>query len=64
MPFLFVLWCLCSFLAGYVAKEKQRDFWAWTGLSFCFSPLIAFLALTALPDARPLESVEESFTGR
>lgn len=49
MAFLFLMWIALSFLVAYIAKEKYRDYWVWWVISLAFSPLIALLALIALP---------------
>lgn len=49
MALLVVLWIDASVLAGYVAGEKHRGGLKWTLLGLVFSPLVALLALAALP---------------
>ena len=49
MPALVLLWICASVLAGYVAGEKHRSGLKWVLLSLLFSPLVALLALAALP---------------
>ena len=49
MAILILMWLAASFFIGYVAKEKNRSYGAWLGLSILFSPLLALLALIALP---------------
>ena len=49
MEFLIPMWLAASFLAAYVASEKQRSFWSWLVISLVLSPLLGLLALAALP---------------
>ena len=49
VEFLLLLWIATSFLVAYIAKEKYRDYWVWWAISLGFSPLLALLALCALP---------------
>lgn len=47
-----VLWIGGAFLAAWVASEKNRDAVGWWALSFVLSPLLALVALAALPAAQ------------
>lgn len=49
---LIVLWILVSVLVGFVASAKGRSAVGWFFISLMFSPLIALLALCAVPDKR------------
>jgi hypothetical protein len=47
---ILVLWGIAaSLFTAFVAEEKRRGFGAWFWLAIFFSPLIALLALAALP---------------
>jgi len=58
MQGLFTLWLLIAWfvgtlVVGYVAVQKGRSGWLWTVLSLVLiSPLLALLALAALPSHR------------
>jgi len=58
MQGLFALWLLIAWfvgtlVVGYVAVQKGRSGWLWTVLSLVLiSPLLALLALAALPSHR------------
>jgi hypothetical protein len=47
--FLLAIWFGLAFLIAYVAKEKHRDGASWMLIALVFSPLLALLALCALP---------------
>ena len=38
-----------SFVVVFVARAKRRDAWGWWGVSLIVSPLIALIALAAVP---------------
>lgn len=42
-------WFACALLVAAVADEKRRSFGGWFCVSFFFSPLIALVALAAVP---------------
>jgi hypothetical protein len=50
---LLVAWVIGTLVVGYVAVQKGRSGWLWTLLSLVLiSPLLALLALAALPPQR------------
>lgn len=51
LPFL-LAYVLATFVVAYVASEKGRRGLAWWALSLFLSPLLALLALAALPNER------------
>ena len=50
---LVVAWVIGTMVVGYVASQKGRSGWLWAFLSLVLiSPLLALLALAALPSYR------------
>jgi hypothetical protein len=50
---ILVAWIVGTLVVGYVASQKGRSGWLWTVLSLVLiSPLLALLALAALPSHR------------
>ncbi|HEY7252082.1 MAG TPA: hypothetical protein VIG37_16410 [Methylomirabilota bacterium] len=49
----FALWVGGAFVAAWVGGEKGRDPIAWFVLAFFLSPLVALIALGAVPARRP-----------
>jgi hypothetical protein len=50
---LLIAWIVGTLVVGYVASQKGRSGWMWTLLSLVvLSPLLALLALAALPSHR------------
>lgn len=50
---LLIAWIIGTLVVGYVAVQKGRSGWLWTLLSLVLiSPLLALLALAALPPQR------------
>lgn len=50
---LLIAWVVGTLVVGYVAVQKGRSGWLWTLLSLVLiSPLLALLALAALPSHR------------
>lgn len=53
----FGLWVGGAFVAAWVGWEKGRDPIAWFVLAFFLSPLLALIALGAVPARRPARAV-------
>jgi hypothetical protein len=60
----FALWVGGAFVAAWVGGEKGRDPIAWFVLAFFLSPLVALIALGAVPSRRPGWSTELDKTRR
>jgi len=56
MLFLVVAWAVGAILSGFVASQKGRNPLGWGAFSFVFSPLIALIALAALPSLQTASS--------
>ena len=54
-----VLWIGGAFLAAWAASERGRDPLGWFVLAFVFSPVVALLALNALPELALLGEAEQ-----
>ena len=59
MEFLIVVWCIFAFAVAYVAKQRGRDNAMWFALSLVISPLLAMLALIAMPDLKAIAAEEK-----
>jgi hypothetical protein len=51
--FAIVTWIVAAGITWYVAEQKGRDPLAWAFLSIIATPLIALIALAAIPNRRP-----------